>query len=159
MISRLTYKSRVGGKGFAEQFSIYISPVPTGDNFQKITEGSYTVTNDMLEVQFETTKAKRVKFVFDKARENWASISDIRLYKEDAVANKMKKLFLFLICTALYINLLSGCDTAGKLKYEKCIFSREEYYENWVVNNYEGVLVENLLNQTAKALQLSLQTN
>ena len=93
MISRLTYKSRVGGKGFAEQFSIYISPVSAGDNFQKITEGSYTVTNDMLEVQFETTKAKRVKFVFDKARENWASISDIRLYKEDAVANKMKKLF------------------------------------------------------------------
>lgn len=93
MISRLTYKSRVGGKGFAEQFSIYISPVSAGDNFQKITEGSYTVTNDMLEVQFEATKAKRVKFVFDKARENWASISDIRLYKVDTVANKMKRLF------------------------------------------------------------------
>ena len=93
VISRLTYKSRVGGKGFAEQFSIYVSPVALGDNFQKITEGSYTVTNDMLEIQFEATKAKRVKFVFDKARENWASISDIRLYKEDSVSNKMKNLF------------------------------------------------------------------
>lgn len=93
IINRLTYKSRIGGKGFAEQFSIYVSPVASGDNFQKITEGSYTVTNDMLEIQFEATKAKRVKFVFDKARENWASISDIRLYKEDLVSNKMKKLF------------------------------------------------------------------
>ena len=44
VISRLTYKSRSGGKGFAEQFSIYISPVDSGDNFQKVTEGSYTVT-------------------------------------------------------------------------------------------------------------------
>ncbi len=58
-----------------------------------MTEGSYTVTNDMLEIQFDATKAKRVKFVFDKARENWASISDIRLYKEDLVSKKMKTLF------------------------------------------------------------------
>ena len=93
VINRLTYRSRVGGKGFAEQFSIYVSPVASGDNFQKVTEGSYTVTNDMLEIQFEPTKAKRVKFVFDKAKEDWASISDIRLYKEDSVLNKMKKIF------------------------------------------------------------------
>lgn len=93
VINRLTYRSRVGGKGFAEQFSIYVSPVASGDNFQKVTEGSYTVTNDMLEIQFEATKAKRVKFVFDKAKEDWASISDIRLYKEDSVLNKMKKIF------------------------------------------------------------------
>lgn len=93
VISRLTYKSRSGGKGFAEQFSIYVSPVASGDNFQKVTDGSYTVTNDMLEIQFDATKAKRVKFVFDKARENWASISDIRLYKEDLVSKKMKILF------------------------------------------------------------------
>ena len=93
IISRLTYKSRVSTKGFAEQFSIYVSPVATGENFQKVTEGNYTVTSDMLEIQFEPTKAKRVKFVFDKAKEDWASISDIRVYKEDSVANKMKSLF------------------------------------------------------------------
>lgn len=93
IISRLTYKSRVSTKGFAEQFSIYVSPVATGENFQKVTEGNYTVTSDMLEIQFEPTKAKRVKFVFDKAKEDWASISDIRVYKEDSVANKMKNLF------------------------------------------------------------------
>ncbi len=93
VISRLTYKSRPGGKGFAEQFSIYISPVTSGDNFQKVTEGNYTVTSDMLEIQFDATKAKRVKFVFDKAREDWASISDIRLYREDSASKKMKTLF------------------------------------------------------------------
>ena len=93
IISRLTYKSRVSTKGFAEQFSIYVSPVATGENFQKVTEGNYTVTSDMLEIQFEPTKVKRVKFVFDKAKEDWASISDIRVYKEDSVANKMKNLF------------------------------------------------------------------
>ena len=92
IISRLTYKSRVSTKGFAEQFSIYVSPVATGENFQKVTEGNYTVTSDILEIQFEPTKAKRVKFVFDKAKEDWASISDIRVYKEDSVANKMKNL-------------------------------------------------------------------
>lgn len=93
IISRLTYKARVGAKGFAEQFSIYVSPVASGDNFQKVTEGNYTVTNDMLEIQFEAIKAKRVKFVFDKASENWASISDIRLYKDDLVSKKIKGLF------------------------------------------------------------------
>ena len=93
VISRLTYKSRISTKGFAEQFSIYVSPVASGDNFQKVTDGSCTATTDMLEIQFEPTKAKRVKFVFDKAKDDWASISDIRVYKEDSVANKMKKLF------------------------------------------------------------------
>ncbi|MGL4774569.1 MAG: NPCBM/NEW2 domain-containing protein, partial [Clostridium sp.] len=92
-ISRLTYKSRGGGKGFAEEFSIYVSPVATGDNFQKITEGKHSVTNDMLEINFNNVKAKRVKFVFDKARDNWASISDMRVYKEDAVSKAMKNLF------------------------------------------------------------------
>ena len=93
VISRLTYKSRISTKGFAEQFSIYVSPVASGDNFQKVTDGSCTATTDMLEIQFEPTKAKRVKFVFDKAKDDWASISDIRVYKEDSVANKMKNLF------------------------------------------------------------------
>ena len=93
IINRLTYKSRNGGKGFAKNFSIYVSPVISGDNFQKISEGSYTVTNDMLEIQFDATKAKRVKFVFDNAHNDWASISDMRLYKEDSISEKMKRLF------------------------------------------------------------------
>ena len=35
VINRLTYKSRNGCKGFANNFSIYIPPVSSGNNFQK----------------------------------------------------------------------------------------------------------------------------
>lgn len=92
-INRLTYKSRTINKGFPTKFSIYVSPVASGDNFQKVSEGGYTVTNDMLEIQFDPTKAKRIKFVFEEAYQNMASIGDIRVYKEDAVLNQMNNLF------------------------------------------------------------------
>ena len=97
VINRLTYKSRNGCKGFANNFSIYISPVSSGNNFQKLSEGSYTSTNDMLEISFNPTKAKRVKFVFDKANQDWASIGDLRLYKQDETSEKMNRLFSNLV--------------------------------------------------------------
>lgn len=97
VINRLTYKSRNGCKGFANNFSIYISPVSSGNNFQKLSEGSYTSTNDMLEISFNPTKAKRVKFVFDKANQDWASIGDLRLYKQDETSEKMSRLFSNLV--------------------------------------------------------------
>ena len=93
VLNRIVYKSRQGGKGFAKNFSVYASPTTKGDNFSKITTGEYAVTNDLLEIQFSPTKAKRLKFVFDHAQENWASIGDFRLYKEDKVQDKMKTLF------------------------------------------------------------------
>ncbi|RDY26734.1 DUF5011 domain-containing protein [Romboutsia weinsteinii] len=92
-INRLTYKSRNGSKGFAKKFSIYVSPVASGDNFQKVSDGGYTITNDMMSIQFDNIKAKRVKFVFDEANQDWASIGDIRVYKEDKVSEKMETLF------------------------------------------------------------------
>lgn len=92
-IDRLTYKARTINKGFPTKFSIYVSPVASGDNFQKVSEGGYTVTNDMLEIQFDRTKAKRIKFVFEEAYQSMASIGDIRVYKEDTVLNQMKNLF------------------------------------------------------------------
>ena len=94
IINRLTYKSRNGCKGFANNFSIYISPVASGDNFQKVSSGSHTTTGDILEIRFNPTKAKRVKFVFDKANQDWASIADIRLYKQDEISEKMDRLFI-----------------------------------------------------------------
>ncbi|MBO3444968.1 NPCBM/NEW2 domain-containing protein [Clostridium sp. CCUG 7971] len=93
VLNRLVYKSRNGGKGFAKNFSIYVSPTTKGDNFSKITTGEYTVTSDLLEVQFNPTKVKRLKFVFDNVQDSWASIGDLRLYKEDKVYDKMKSLF------------------------------------------------------------------
>ena len=92
-INRLTYKARTINKGFPTKFSIYVSPVAVGDNFQKVSEGGYTVTNDMLEIQFDKTKAKRIKFVFEEAYQDRPSIGDIRVYKEDTVSNQMKSLF------------------------------------------------------------------
>lgn len=62
---------------------------------------------------------------------------------------------MLLICAVLCINLLSGCDTSGKLKYEKCVFLKEEYYNNWVVNNYEGVL-SNIVESDSKLLTVKL---
>ena len=92
-VDRLTYKPRTINKGFPTKFSIYISPVTTGDNFQKVSEGHYAVTNDLLEIKFDSTKAKRIKFVFEEAYQDWASIGDIRVYKQDTTADQMKNLF------------------------------------------------------------------
>ena len=61
--------------------------------FQKVSEGHYAVTNDMLQIKFDSTKAKRIKFVFEEAYQDWASIGDIRVYKQDTTADQMKNLF------------------------------------------------------------------
>ena len=93
VLNRIVYKSRQGGKGFAKSFSIYASSTTKGDNFSKITTGECAVTNDLVEIQFSPTKVKRLKFVFDNAQADWASIGDFRLYKEDKVQDKMDTLF------------------------------------------------------------------
>lgn len=93
VINRLVYKSRNGCKGFAKEFSIYASPTTKGDNFSKVTTGKYTSTSDLLEIQFDKTNVKRLKFVFDDAQEGWASIGDLRLYKEDKISDNMETLF------------------------------------------------------------------
>ena len=93
VIDRLTYHARMNKKGFPIRFSIYVSPVASGNNFQKVSEGGYSLTTDMLEIQFEAVKAKRVKFVFEEAYQDYAAIGDIRVYKKDDVSDQMKKLF------------------------------------------------------------------
>ena len=93
VLNRIVYKSRQSTKGFAKNFSVYVSATTKGDNFSKITTGEYAVTNDLLEIQFTPTKVRRLKFVFDNAHADWASIGDFRLYKEDKVQDKMETLF------------------------------------------------------------------
>ena len=93
VLNRIVYKSRQSKKGFAKNFSVYVSSTTKGDNFSKITTGEYAVTNDLLEIQFTPTKVRRLKFVFDNAHADWASIGDFRLYKEDKVQDKMETLF------------------------------------------------------------------
>lgn len=93
LINRVVYKSRNGAKGFSKNLSIYVSPTTKGDNFTKVTYGSYTVTSDLIEIQFDETSVKRLKFVFDEANDGWASIGDLRLYKTDNISDKMEILF------------------------------------------------------------------
>ena len=112
VLNRIVYKSRQGGKGFAKNFSIYASSTTKGDNFSKITTGECAVTNDLVEIQFSPTKVKRLKFVFDNAQADWASIGDFRLYKEDKAQDKMDALFT----NGLMNEVSEAFNTIEKLK-------------------------------------------
>ena len=50
----------------------------------------------------------------------------------------MKRTIIFL-CALLSAFSFTSCKDENGLKYEKCVFTREEYYDNWVVKNYPGV--------------------
>lgn len=93
-LDRIVYGNRRGQtRGFAEKFTIYGSNTSSGDTFVKLTDGDYKNTQDFIEIQFEETELKRVKFVFDKGTDNWASASEIWFYNKDEVSNNMKRLF------------------------------------------------------------------
>ncbi|MFF5995984.1 NPCBM/NEW2 domain-containing protein [Lysinibacillus sp. KU-BSD001] len=96
-LNRIVYAARqesVRGKGFAQQFDIYSSPTDTGDNFTLVSSGEYTgSTGDIVEIQFAPTTFKRVKFVFKKANQDWASAAEFQFYKEDPLTEKINSLF------------------------------------------------------------------
>ncbi|WP_332649054.1 NPCBM/NEW2 domain-containing protein [Lysinibacillus sp. 54212] len=96
-LNRIVYAARqesAKGKGFAQQFEIYRSTTETGDDFTLVSAGEYTgSTGDIVEIQFNPTQFKRVKFVFKKANQDWASAAEFQFYKEDPVSEKMEKLF------------------------------------------------------------------
>ncbi len=143
VINRLTYKSRLGGKGFATDFDILVSPVSKGDNFVKVTNGKHNVTEDILEVKFNPVNAKRVKFVFNKEDRDWATIADIRLYKEDALSEKMYGLF-----------------TNGLMNEISKEYNSQESLENLkkeVVNHPLKEEFNNLINRAEQILNKTLQ--
>ncbi|MEG2868713.1 MAG: NPCBM/NEW2 domain-containing protein [Terrisporobacter sp.] len=96
-INRLAYATRqdsAKGKGYPTSAEIYVSSEDKGDNFElagKVNKSK--VTGDMVEFKFDTVNAKRVKFVFTEANQNWASGSEFWFYKEDKILDKMEKLF------------------------------------------------------------------
>lgn len=96
-LNRIVYAARQSstkGKGFAQQFEIYSSTTDAGNDFTLVSSGEYTgSTGDIVEIQFAPTQFKRVKFVFKKADQDWASASEFQFYKEDSVSDKMDKLF------------------------------------------------------------------
>ncbi|MFR3558497.1 MAG: NPCBM/NEW2 domain-containing protein [Paraclostridium sordellii] len=96
-INRLAYATRqdgAKGKGYPASADIYVSKEDKGDNFELAGEvkGS-KVTGGIVEFKFDTVSAKRVKFVFKEANQNWASASEFWFYKEDKTLEKMSRLF------------------------------------------------------------------
>lgn len=96
-LNRIVYGARqesAKGKGFAKEVEIYSSLTDEEDDFRLISSGEYTgSTGDIVEIKFNSTEFKRIKFKFKKANEDWASASEFMFYKEDVVSDKMKKLF------------------------------------------------------------------
>lgn len=94
-INRITYMVRQdnGFKGFPNEFSIYTSLEETGDNFKIVKTGKMNTTKNKVEIQFNPTQVKRLKFVFNKADQNWASAAELNFYKEDVLSKKINDIF------------------------------------------------------------------
>ncbi|GGH30786.1 NPCBM/NEW2 domain-containing protein [Paenibacillus segetis] len=96
-LNRIVYAARQSsakGKGFAQEFEIYSSMTDAGDDFSLVSTGEYTgSTGDIVEIKFAPATFKRIKFVYKKANQDWASGAEFAFYKEDAVSDKLNYLF------------------------------------------------------------------
>lgn len=93
-ISRIAYAARNGGKGFARKFEIYVSTEAEGNDFRLAGKGEYNGNvNDVIEFKVDKTNARRVKFKFIEANQDWASIGEMSFYKTDDLAEKIDNLF------------------------------------------------------------------
>ncbi|EMY3421624.1 discoidin domain-containing protein, partial [Escherichia coli] len=81
-------------KGYPTSAEIYVSESETGEDFKLAgkVEGS-KATGGMVEFKFDTVRAKRVKFKFVEAHNEWASAAEFWFYKEDKTLDKMERLF------------------------------------------------------------------
>ena len=90
-IDKIAYAARNGGKGFATKFAIYVSTEAEGNDFRLAGTGSYNGSvNDVIEIDITKTEARRVKFKFIEANQNWASIGEMSFYKTDELSDKIK---------------------------------------------------------------------
>lgn len=93
-LNRIVYTSPRGtNRGFAEAFDIYASRTSKGDTFELVSSGTAKVTQDSIEIRFNPTEFRRVKFVFKKGYENWACAAEFGLYTQDELAEKVERLF------------------------------------------------------------------
>ena len=118
-LNRIVYGARqdsAKGKGFAQEFEIYASLTDDGDDFTLISHGEYTgSTSDIVEIKFNQAEFKRIKFKFKKANQDWASVSEFMLYREDSLSDAINNIFTD--------------GTMSKLK--------DEYKDIDVINNLE----------------------
>ncbi|WP_122639084.1 NPCBM/NEW2 domain-containing protein [Romboutsia sp. Marseille-P6047] len=92
-IDKIIYTSP-RARGFAEEFDIYVSKTLEGETFEKVTSGRSSRTNDSVSIKFNPTEARRVKFLYTKAYENFALAYEFGLYKQDPIIDKMDNLFI-----------------------------------------------------------------
>lgn len=94
VLNRLGFLARSGNqKGFPEQFEIYASETDVGETFQLVSSGVAVKTSNFVEIKFEPTNFKRVKFKFKKANIDRPFAAEFRFYKEDAVQSTVDKIF------------------------------------------------------------------
>ena len=91
-LDKIVYTSQ-RDRGFAKDFDVYTSKTLEGDTFTKVTHGTSKITRDSIAIKFNSTQARRVKFVFKDGHEGWALASEFGLYKQDATMDKMDRLF------------------------------------------------------------------
>ena len=93
-LNRVVYGARPSDqKGFATEVEIYASTTSKGDTYQLVTTGSYNKVSGLVEVKFNETEFKRIKFVFKNSDQNWATLNEIMFYKSDEVWNSVDSLF------------------------------------------------------------------
>lgn len=97
VLNRIVYAARQAnakGKGFAQEFDVYASKTMSGDDFTLVSAGEYKgSTGDIVEIQFQPAEFKRLKFVYTKAHQDWASAAEFSFYKEDPLSEKMATVF------------------------------------------------------------------
>ena len=95
-INRIAYATRqdtAKGKGYPTEFEIYSSITGDDGDFKLVSTGEHSPTGNMMEFKFDTITTKKVKFVFKKAHDDWASASEFWFYKEDKIIDKLNTLF------------------------------------------------------------------
>lgn len=134
-IDKMAYGARRGGKGFATEFEVYISETLDGNDFYKTGEGSYNGSrNDVIELKLDNVQARRIKFVFKKAYDGWASIGEMSFYKKDALADK--------ISNDLFTDDTMESVTSDYNTLEKVNALREEALNHPAYSIFEDILAK-----------------
>ncbi|MDU2664427.1 MAG: discoidin domain-containing protein, partial [Clostridium perfringens] len=153
-IDRIVYSARrdsARGKGFAKEFEIYASLKDEGDDFNLVSSGEYKEsTRDLVEIKFNKTDFKRLKFKFKKADQDWASAAEFMFYKEDTLNEKFNRLF-----TDSSMNKVSEeFNTLDKLNAFENELKDHPMYDLYKegLNNARAILTETSENPTKATL-------
>ncbi|AWE07805.1 hypothetical protein DCE79_10595 [Lysinibacillus sp. 2017] len=127
-LDRVMFGARASDrKGFAEEFEIYASQTSQGDTYQLVATGKQTMVAGLVEAKFEPTTFKRVKFVFKKSNQNWATLSELAFYKEDEIQDKMNRLFT----DTTMSKVVSTYDTLDKINALEAEVKSHPLYETY----------------------------